>query len=55
MLRALTTGGVEELDHIMTSAPQTVTLGDSTVTGLEMVDGRWPSDHAGVFSALRVR
>lgn len=55
----LTTGAVSEfdhqVDHVMTNADATVTLIESTVTGREMVNGFWDSDHAGVFSSLRIR
>jgi endonuclease/exonuclease/phosphatase family metal-dependent hydrolase len=54
----LTTGSVDEfdhqVDHIMTDAPTTVTLIDSTVTGREMHNGYWNSDHAGIVSTLRI-
>jgi endonuclease/exonuclease/phosphatase family metal-dependent hydrolase len=54
----LTTGSVDEfdhqVDHIMTNAPTTVTLIDSTVTGREMRNGYWNSDHAGILSTLRI-
>ncbi len=43
-----------QVDHIMTNAPAIVRLVESFVTGLEMVNGYWDSDHAGVFSALRI-
>jgi endonuclease/exonuclease/phosphatase family metal-dependent hydrolase len=55
----LTTGTAAEfdhqVDHIMTNAPDTVRLVESLVTGRTMVNGYWSSDHAGVFSALRIR
>jgi endonuclease/exonuclease/phosphatase family metal-dependent hydrolase len=55
----LTTGTAEEfdrqLDHIMTNAPHHVRLVESFVTGQEMQNGYWNSDHAGVFSALHIR
>lgn len=41
-----------QVDHVLTNAPGTVTLVNSTVTGLVPVNGFWNSDHAGVFSAL---
>ena len=44
-----------QVDHILTRDPETVTLVESGVTGLEPVNGFWNSDHAGVFSALRFR
>jgi endonuclease/exonuclease/phosphatase family metal-dependent hydrolase len=55
----LTTGTDAEfdhqVDHVMTDAPGTVRLMDSSVTGRTMHNGYWDSDHAGVFSALRIR
>jgi hypothetical protein len=33
----------------------TIGLVDSVVTGRTMQNGYWDSDHAGVFSALRMR
>jgi endonuclease/exonuclease/phosphatase family metal-dependent hydrolase len=42
-----------QVDHVMTNAPQAITLENSKVTGLLPVNGFWNSDHAGVFSALR--
>jgi endonuclease/exonuclease/phosphatase family metal-dependent hydrolase len=42
------------VDHVMTNAPQTVTLRRSTVTGRKPVTGFWGSDHAGLFSTLRL-
>ena len=42
-----------QVDHIMTRDPETVTLVDSEVSGIQPVNGFWNSDHAGVFSALR--
>lgn len=55
----LTTGSVadfdHQVDHVMTDAPDLVTLVGSTVTGREQVNGYWDSDHAGVVSALRIR
>lgn len=44
-----------QVDHIMTNAPATVRLDYSFVTGRTMVNGYWNADHAGVFSALRIR
>jgi len=43
------------IDHIMTNKPKRVKGLNSSVTGLKPVDGYWPSDHAGVFSTLRIR
>jgi endonuclease/exonuclease/phosphatase family metal-dependent hydrolase len=55
----LTTGSAasfdHQVDHIMTDAPEGVELVDSGVTGLTMQNGFWNSDHAGVWSVLRVR
>jgi endonuclease/exonuclease/phosphatase family metal-dependent hydrolase len=55
----LTTGTAAEfdhqVDHVMTDAPDSVDLVESTVTGRTMQNGYWDSDHAGVFSALRMR
>jgi hypothetical protein len=43
------------VDHVMTDTPRKVRLVSSTVTGRKPVNGYWSSDHAGLFSALRVR
>ena len=43
-----------QVDHVMTNAPNEVELVDSSVTGLYPVNGFWNSDHAGVFSELRL-
>ena len=55
----LTTGTAAEfdhqVDHVMTNAPDEVELIDSSVTGRTMQNGYWDSDHAGLFSALRIR
>ena len=55
----LTTGTAAEfdhqVDHVMTNAPDSVDLVDAAVTGRTMQNGYWDSDHAGVFSALRMR
>ncbi|HEU4727562.1 MAG TPA: endonuclease/exonuclease/phosphatase family protein [Kofleriaceae bacterium] len=55
----LTTGTDAEfdhqVDHIMTDAPDLVRLVESAVTGRTMANGYWDSDHAGLFSALRIR
>ena len=54
----LTTGTAAEfdhqVDHVMTDTPS-VELVDAAVTGRTMNNGYWDSDHAGVFSALRMR
>ncbi len=42
-----------QVDHVMTNAPELITLQSSLVTGLQPVNGFWNSDHAGVFSSLR--
>jgi endonuclease/exonuclease/phosphatase family metal-dependent hydrolase len=57
-LLAVGKGGSEadfdhQVDHIMTRDPDVVTLQDSSVSGIQPVNGYWNSDHAGVFSALR--
>jgi len=44
-----------QVDHIMTRNPEEVLLRNSSVTGLQPVNGFWDSDHAGLFSALRFR
>jgi endonuclease/exonuclease/phosphatase family metal-dependent hydrolase len=44
-----------QVDHVMTNAPEDITLKDSEVTGLLPVNGFWNSDHAGIFSSLRFR
>ncbi|HEY6730136.1 MAG TPA: endonuclease/exonuclease/phosphatase family protein [Solirubrobacterales bacterium] len=59
-LLAVGSGGSEadfdhQVDHIMTRDPKVVTLKDSDVSGIQPVNGFWNSDHAGVFSALRIR
>ncbi|HEX5994332.1 MAG TPA: endonuclease/exonuclease/phosphatase family protein [Jiangellales bacterium] len=43
-----------QVDHVMTDSPRTVRLVESSVTGRTMQNGYWDSDHAGVFSALRI-
>lgn len=43
-----------QVDHVMTDDPKGVTLQSSAVTGLLPVNGFWSSDHAGLFSALRI-
>jgi endonuclease/exonuclease/phosphatase family metal-dependent hydrolase len=54
----LTTGTASEfdhqVDHVMTGTPS-VDLVASAVTGRTMQNGYWDSDHAGIFSALRMR
>jgi endonuclease/exonuclease/phosphatase family metal-dependent hydrolase len=44
-----------QIDHVMTADPRKVKLIKSAVTGRAPVNGFWDSDHAGVFSALRVK
>jgi endonuclease/exonuclease/phosphatase family metal-dependent hydrolase len=43
-----------QVDHVMTNAPRKVKLLSSSVTGRKPVNGFWDSDHAGLFSSLRV-
>jgi Endonuclease/Exonuclease/phosphatase family len=42
-----------QVDHVMTNAPELISLQSSLVTGLLPVNGFWSSDHAGVVSSLR--
>jgi endonuclease/exonuclease/phosphatase family metal-dependent hydrolase len=42
------------IDHVLTNRPQKVKGISSSVTGRAPVNGYWDSDHAGVFSALRI-
>jgi endonuclease/exonuclease/phosphatase family metal-dependent hydrolase len=42
------------IDHILTDSPAKVKKLNSSVTGLAPVNGFWDSDHAGVYSLLRV-
>jgi endonuclease/exonuclease/phosphatase family metal-dependent hydrolase len=44
-----------QVDHILTDSPRKVKLVNSSVTGRQPVNGFWDSDHAGLFSTLRVR
>jgi endonuclease/exonuclease/phosphatase family metal-dependent hydrolase len=44
-----------QVDHVLTNAPQLVTLQNSSVTGRQPVNGFWDSDHAGLFSTLLLR
>ncbi len=44
-----------QVDHVLTNAPQLVTLQNSSVTGRQPVNGFWDSDHAGLFSTLLMR
>lgn len=41
------------IDHVMANTKK-IKLVNSSVTGLAIFGGLWPSDHAGVFSTLRV-
>jgi endonuclease/exonuclease/phosphatase family metal-dependent hydrolase len=43
-----------QVDHVMTNDPDGVALKSSAVTGLLPVNGFWSSDHAGLFSGLRL-
>jgi len=43
-----------KVDHIMTSSPGLVKLQRSEVTGRQMHNGFWDSDHAGLFGKLRL-
>jgi hypothetical protein len=44
-----------KVDHVMTDSPRRVKLIRSLVTGRRPVNGFWDSDHAGLFSVLRLR
>ena len=44
-----------QVDHVMTNRPKKVKLVGSSVTGLEQVNGIYNSDHAGVFSKLKLK
>jgi endonuclease/exonuclease/phosphatase family metal-dependent hydrolase len=43
------------IDHVMTQSPSKVKLLASSVTGRALVNGIYPSDHAGVFSKLKIK
>jgi endonuclease/exonuclease/phosphatase family metal-dependent hydrolase len=43
-----------KVDHIMTRDPKEVALVNSSVTGRSPNNGYWDSDHAGLFSTLRL-
>jgi Endonuclease/Exonuclease/phosphatase family len=43
-----------KVDHIMTSSPKQVKLLKSAVTGRQMNNGLWDSDHAGLWSELKI-
>jgi hypothetical protein len=42
------------IDHVMTDSPAKVKMLNSSVSGLAPVNGFWNSDHAGVYSLLRI-
>jgi hypothetical protein len=42
------------IDHILTDTPRKVKRLASSVSGRAPVNGFWNSDHAGVFSKLRI-
>jgi len=44
-----------QVDHILTNKPRKVQLVSSSVTGRSPHNDIWDSDHAGLFSALRLR
>jgi endonuclease/exonuclease/phosphatase family metal-dependent hydrolase len=44
-----------KVDHVMTNSPKLVSLVRSSVTGRKRANGFWDSDHAGLFSFLRIR
>jgi endonuclease/exonuclease/phosphatase family metal-dependent hydrolase len=44
----------ERIDHVMTDTPEKIKKIRASRTGLDRVDGLYPSDHVGLFSALRV-
>ena len=44
-----------QVDHVMTNMGKKVKLVSSSVTGLEQVNGIYDSDHAGVFSKLKLK
>ncbi|MFN8160303.1 MAG: endonuclease/exonuclease/phosphatase family protein [Solirubrobacterales bacterium] len=43
-----------QVDHVMTRDPKVVKLVNSAVTGRQPANGYWDSDHAGLFSRLRI-
>lgn len=43
-----------QVDHVMTPDPKKVKLISSSLTGRSPVNGFWDSDHAGLFSSLKV-
>ena len=44
-----------QVDHVMTNMGDDATLKNSFVTGLKRVTGIYPSDHAGVFSTIKLK
>lgn len=44
----------KHIDHILTDSPAKVGMLSSSVSGLTPVNGYWNSDHAGVYSLLRI-
>ena len=43
-----------KVDHVMTNDPKQVKLVRSSVTGRKPAHGFWDSDHAGLFSTLKL-
>jgi endonuclease/exonuclease/phosphatase family metal-dependent hydrolase len=43
------------IDHVLTDSPTRVEMLSSSVSGLAPVNGFWNSDHAGVYSLLRIK
>jgi endonuclease/exonuclease/phosphatase family metal-dependent hydrolase len=43
------------IDHVLTNSPDKVKLIASSVSGRQRVGGIYPSDHAGVFSRLKIK
>jgi endonuclease/exonuclease/phosphatase family metal-dependent hydrolase len=43
-----------QVDHVMTADPKKVKLIKSSVTGRSPVNGFWDSDHAGLYSSLKI-
>jgi endonuclease/exonuclease/phosphatase family metal-dependent hydrolase len=54
LMTGIAAGFDHQVDHVMTDSPHSVRLVESSVTGRTMQNGYWDSDHAGVFSALRI-
>ena len=44
-----------QVDHVVTNMGNKAKLVNSSVTGLEQVNGIYNSDHAGVFSKLKLK